>query len=240
MARRFVIFTVARAAIISALVIHDARGDAVAHADTAGRAAALNALHLEGVHEQGSILGRPSAPVTLAVFSDPQCPPCTPFFLETLPRLLRRWVITGRLRVDYLAFQTATRNRREFLEEETAALAAGAQDKAWLYVERFYEHQGEEDTDYANEQFLDQLAAETPGLNVAAWNQAKTSSVYTREVVADERLANRHHVIGTPEWLLGRTGSALHTLQIESDSVGAVVGQFNRAIARVLNRSRSH
>ncbi len=228
--------------MISALAVLNTRADAVAHADigAAGQTAALDALHLEGVREQGNILGRPSAPATLAVFSDLQCPVCIPFFLETLPRLLKRWVLTGKLRVDYLALQTATGSRQEFLEEETAALAAGAQDREWLYVERFYEHQGEEDSDYANEQFLDQLAAETPGLNVAAWKQSRTSSVYTREIVADEHLANRHHATGTPEWLLGRTGGTLHTLRIENTLMPASVGEFNRAIARLLTRPRRH
>ena len=167
------------------------------------------------VPEHGSVLGHANAPVTLVVFSDMQCPICNPFFLGVLPKLLGRWVQTGKVRVEYRSLQTATENRHEFLEEAIAASAAGAQDAEWLFVEGFLRAQGEEGTEYATEGFLDRLAEDVPGLDVAKWKADRTNPRYRTQVIADEGVARRHGLFGTPSFLLGRTGRTLRRFDPE-------------------------
>jgi protein-disulfide isomerase len=167
------------------------------------------------IPEHGSVLGDANAPVTLVVFGDMQCPACNPFFLEVLPRLLGRWVQTGKVRVEYRSLETATVNRHEFLEEAIAAAAAGAQGAEWLFVEGFLRAQGEEGTDYATEAFLDRLAKNVPGLDVAKWKGDRKNPRYKRQVMADERVANRYRIGGTPSFLLGRSGRTLRRFEPE-------------------------
>jgi protein-disulfide isomerase len=208
---------------------------ATAASGTPGLARASEAqtgLSLARVSEHGSILGRVDAPVTLVVFGDLQCPACDPFFLELLPKLLGRWVQTGRVRIEYRSLQTATRNRHEFVEEAIAASAAGAQGAEWLFVEAFLRAHGEEGTEYATEEFLDRLALQLPGLDVAKWKADRADPRHRAQVIADERLAGRHHIDGTPGFLLGRTGRTLHTFEPFAYSARV----FDKAFVAVLRR----
>ena len=42
-----------------------------------------------------------------------------------------------------------------FKDQQVAALAAGMQKKFWNYAELFYHEQGQEDTGYVTESYLD-------------------------------------------------------------------------------------
>ena len=116
---------------------------------------------------------------------------------------------TGKVRVGYRSLETATVNRHEFLEEAIAAAAAGAQGAEWLFVEGFLRAQGEEGAEYATEAFLDRLAENVPGLDVAKWKADRKNPRYRSQVIADERVANRHGIDGTPSFPLGRSGRTL-------------------------------
>ena len=50
-----------------------------------------------------------------------------------------------------------------FKTQQIAALAAGKQSKAWNYLELFYHEQGEEDTGYVTESYLQGLAHQVAG-----------------------------------------------------------------------------
>ena len=47
--------------------------------------------------DKGKILGSPSAPVTIEIFSDFECPMCKTFHEETLPLLMRDFVVSGKV-----------------------------------------------------------------------------------------------------------------------------------------------
>jgi protein-disulfide isomerase len=185
------------------------------------------------VREHGNILGNPRAPVTLTVFSDLQCPVCDPFFLEALPKLIPRWMQTGKVRVEYRALQTATRDRREFLQDTVAASAAGAQGKEYLFIDNFLRAQGEENSGYATPAFLERIASQTEGLDLATWKSARRNPRYLHEVSEDERVATRHQVNGTPAFLVGRTGRRLRLLEVSALSSP---GEFSRAFEAALRR----
>lgn len=204
----------------------------------AAQPAVRPAVALAGVTESGRILGRSSAPVTLAVFSDLQCPPCTPFFLEVLPSLIPKWVDTGIVRLEYRSLETATFEPTEFEEEVSAAYAAGAQNLQWPYVESFFEEQKEEGSRYVNAAFLEQIAAGTPGLNGVAWHAHLSNPNYRREMLEDEQLASRHGIVGTPSFLIGRTGKALHLFEPNEVSARVYAGSFAHAFKSVLHSKK--
>jgi len=217
--------------LLAALVLAIQPGPADAAQQQTRAAGTSPALALARVAEQGRILGRPSAPVTMVVFSDLQCPICIPFFLEVLPALLPRWVLTGKVRLEYRSLETATRNRREFIEQESAANAAGAQNLQWPYVASFFEAQQPEGSEYVNAAFLQRIAARTPRLDLAAWQAQRAYPRYRRQFLADERLSERHQIWGTPSFLIGRTGKPLRTFDPPAYTVPPFVKAF-RTILR--------
>ena len=148
---------------------------------TATQRASIISL-LGGIPENANVLGRPTAPVTLVWFGDLECPVCRRFVLGGLPSVIRRWVRSGDLRIVYTSLETATREPEVFLEQQVAAYAAGAQHKAWYYVEIFYHEQGEEDTAYVTERYLDGIARQVPGLNFARWQRARKLSKYQAQI----------------------------------------------------------
>jgi predicted DsbA family dithiol-disulfide isomerase len=94
--------------------------------------------------------------------------------------------------------QTATRDRGTFETQQTAALAAGQQNRLWNFVEQFYAEQGAENSGYVNDSFLTRIARQIPGLNVSQWHVARSASALTDRVKADERTAVAAGVTGTP------------------------------------------
>ena len=97
---------------------------------------------LADIPQSANALGQPAAPVTLEYFGDLECPFCKEFSLGVLPSIIQRWVRSGKLRIEYHALQTATREPEVFIAQQVAALAAGRQARAWHFIETFYAEQG--------------------------------------------------------------------------------------------------
>src|SRR5262245_44890337 len=60
-------------------------------ATTVHGAAATDAL-LKGIPQQGNVLGRPDAPVTIVEYADYQCPYCARWAIDTLPAIVDEYV----------------------------------------------------------------------------------------------------------------------------------------------------
>lgn len=184
-----------------------------------------------GIPENGNVLGKPTAPVTLVWFGDLECPICRAFVLGALPSVIRTWVRSGDLRIVYASLETATREPETFLEQQVAAYAAGAQHKAWYFIEIFYHEQGEEDTGYVTERYLDGIARQIHGLNFARWRRARKLSKYPAQIEGDAKAAYKLGLTGTPSFQIGRTGGPLKALEVESLTEPQ---SFNRAIEAIL------
>jgi len=186
---------------------------------------------LGGIPENADVLGKPTAPVTLVMFGDLECPVCRTFVLGALPSVIRRWVRSGDVRLVYASLETATREPEVFATQQVAAYAAGAQRKAWYYIEFFYREQGEEDTGYVTESYLDHIARQVPGLDFARWKRARVLSRYRSQIEGDTQAANKLGLTGTPAFQIGRTGGRLKLLEIESLTDPHSI---NRAIEAIL------
>lgn len=223
----------------SLLVAGTARGSSVgSHLEArharASTVAAVERL-LGGIPQSGIVLGDRHAPVTLQVFGDLECPICREFALHAEVGLIRRFVRTGKLKIESRSLETATREPRIFLEQQVAALAAGRQDKLWYFTELFYREQGLEDSDYVNEGYLRGLARQVPGLDLAAWEAARSDPMLLAEVASDTQRANRRRFTGTPSFLIGRTGG--HPRMLKSPSLERPA-DFEAAIERLLRVGR--
>jgi protein-disulfide isomerase len=163
---------------------------------------------LAGIPQSGLTLGKADAPVTMQYYGDLECPVCRQFTEGALKPLIERDVRTGKLKIEYRNLQTATREPETFRTQQVAAMAAGKQNKGWYYIELFYHQQGQEDTGYVSEKYLQELAQQVPGLNLAAWTAARGDAQFTNTITSDAQSANNAGFTGTPAFLIGKTGQA--------------------------------
>ncbi len=192
--------------------------------------AAVNTL-IGGIPQSGNTLGNPNAPVTLQYFGDLECPICKEFTLGALPAVIQKWVKTGKVKIEYHSMETATREPEVFSTQQIAALAAGKQDKAWNFIETFYHEQGEEDSGYVTESYLQGLAQQVPGLNLTQWTNERSDPALATEIATDKQAANNAGFTGTPSFLIGKTGGAPSKLEYSSLTEPT---SFNEAIEKLL------
>jgi protein-disulfide isomerase len=188
---------------------------------------------LTGIPQRANVLGSPSAPVTIEYFGDLECSACQAFTLDSLPTLISKWVRTGKVRIEYRSLETATRNPEVFKLQQVAALAAGAQNRMWNFVETFYHEQGEEGSGYVDEAFLEGIARQVAGLNLSMWADDRSNAAYSKQVEDDGSVANSNGLTATPSFLLGRSRGVFRKLEVASITEP---GGFSRAIEGVLAR----
>jgi protein-disulfide isomerase len=185
---------------------------------------------LAGIPQNGNALGNPTAPVTLQYYGDLECPVCRAFTLSALPSIISNQVRGGKLRVEYHSLETATREPEVFKAQQVAALSAGRQNKMWNFIETFYHEQGEEDTGYVTEKFIQQIANQIPALNLTEWSSDRGESALASQVETDAQTASNEHLEGTPAFLLGHSGGAMS--RFEPSSV-TEPGSFEEAVSKL-------
>lgn len=164
---------------------------------------------LTGIPEQGNVLGSPRAPVTLEIHADLKDPDCQNWFLDTLPLTIEDFVRTGVLKLEYRSFKTNTKEPSEFIRDQTAALAAGAQNELWYFVLAFYAAQRSEFATYATEGFLEQVARQVPGLDIARWHVDRHTGRREEQTVSEDQAARALGLHVTPSFRIGRSGGRL-------------------------------
>lgn len=211
----------------------------VGSAKANGTVTAVKSL-IGGIPQSGNALGSPSAPVTLQYFGDLECPICAKFTTGALPTVIAKWVRKGKLKIEYRSLSTATGNAEAsgaepqeiFKLQQVAALAAGKQNKAWYFIETFYHEQGEEATGYVTEKYIQGIASQVPGLNLATWTNDRSDSALATQVTAtDAQAANNNGFTGTPSFLIGRTGGAMSKLEYTNPEDPTFI---NQAVEKLL------
>ena len=185
-----------------------------------------------GIPQKGNVLGSSTAPLTLEYFGDLECPICQKFTLSALPTVISKWVRTGKLKIEYRSLETATREPEVFKAQQVAALAAGKQNKAWNFIETFYHEQGEEDSGYVTEKYIQGIASQVPGLNLATWTTDRGEQALANQVtVTDAQAASNNGFNGTPSFLIGRAGGTLNKLSYNNPEEPGFV---NEAVEKLL------
>ena len=197
---------VAVVVIVAAVVISSSHKTTVVKPDSPAAKTADTSVDslLAGIPESGNnVLGKPSAPVTVTEFGDLECSACDDFAVASgvENRLITDEVRPGKVQLVYRSLSTATTNGPDpsvFPTQQAAALAAGLQQRAWYYIELFYHEQGEEDTTYVTEDYLDGLAKQVPGLNYSKWIADRNDPSLTAQVQSDESAAQEAGYDQTP------------------------------------------
>jgi protein-disulfide isomerase len=176
------------------------------------RAAAPGRPALAGVPQQGTRLGKASAPVTLVVYEDPQCPYCAQWSLDTFPSVVRSYVRTGRVKLEYRGINILGSDSEKALR---AIAATAAQNRLWNMVEALYRRQGAENSGWVTDDVLRE-AAVAAGVDADRMVAARNSSSVTRALTHAGIEANVNGVQGTPTFVVVRPPARPQQLQLTS------------------------
>jgi protein-disulfide isomerase len=197
------------AAVTAVLVL--ARDDSSPTADVPSRGSLATSLPggrevqrlFSGIPQNGNVLGRSSAPVTLVEYFDLQCPYCREFDAETLPTLVSRYVRTGKLRIESrpIAFLGPDSERGR-----AAAIAAADQGKLFNFTKLLYIHQGAENTGWLGEDLIAAAAASIPGFDVNSLLAMRDTPSVADQARHFDSQAAADHVTSTPTIFVGATG----------------------------------
>jgi protein-disulfide isomerase len=168
------------------------------------RASEVN-RELAGIPQNGMVLGKPNAKVTVLEFGDLQCTVCKGFSEDALPQVIENQVRSGEAR---LAFRNFTIIGPESKPAGAAAIAAGEQGRGWNFVEVFYRNQGGEDSGYVTDQFLTAIARAAGVPDIAKWNTARKSERVLAEVAGSTSQAESLGFTGTPSFAVEGPGTS--------------------------------
>jgi protein-disulfide isomerase len=214
--RLAVLGAVAVAAVLAAAVI--AGGSSGGGTKTTSDTSALR-----GIPQSGLSLGSRTAPITMVEFADLQCPFCAEYHRNVFPSILDRYVRTGKVRLELRLLRFIGPDSDRLAR---AALGAAAQNRMWQFVGLAYDRQGQENSGYASNDFINKLAQDAGLKNVDAGAAAE------RQVEGNERLAKTAGISSTPSFLIGKTGGTLRPFQPSELTPGAFIPKIDQELGR--------
>jgi protein-disulfide isomerase len=227
MERRALVVLLAAAAVAGALIGASqlSARDAAPAIPTKATAPATAGL-FAGIPQHGAALGSPDAPVTLVEYADLQCPYCAEWARRTLPRLVSRYVRTGRLRIVFRGLAFVGPESRLALD---TAVAAGAHNRLWNVVDALYLAQGPENGGWVTDGLLADVAAGA-GLDYGRLAGARGEPWVADEIAASDSAARAAGVRGTPTFQVGRTGGELVLVRPHSLDPDGIVPQIEAVL----------
>lgn len=214
--------------IVAALISRSGTKDTAATGSGVAGASEVAAL-FAGIPQDGTVIGEPTAAVTLTEFADLQCPFCAQFAEQSLATLVERYVRPGRVRLDFraLTFLGADSERAA-----RVAAAAGRQDRLWQFVDLFYRNQGQENSGYATDAFLRKIASAVPGLDVRRVMRGRDTPAVRQQLTAAKAQAQRLAIGSTPSFAISRAGKAPRVLQVSTLTADAFTGPLDEELGR--------
>jgi protein-disulfide isomerase len=184
---------------------------------------------LAGIPQKGIYLGKTDAPVRLVEFADLQCPICREYSLQSLPTLVQDYVRTGKVRME---FRNLSFLGPDSITAGRAAAAAAQQNKLWNFADVLYYNQGEENSGYVTQQFIDRIN-KAAGVDSAEADAFAKSATSQEPLAAANTMANQFGVNATPTILVGKRGGDLKAVNADATDVSA----YKSAIDGVLGQA---
>lgn len=184
---------------------------------------------LAGIPQKGIYLGKADAPVRLVEFADLQCPICREYSLQSLPQLVQDYVRTGKVRME---FRNLSFLGPDSITAGRAAAAAAQQNKLWNFADVFYYNQGEENSGYVTQDFIDRIN-KAAGVDSAEADAFAKSDASQEPLGAANTMANQLGVNATPTILVGKRGGELKAVDADATDVAA----YKSAIDAVLGQA---
>jgi protein-disulfide isomerase len=188
-------------------------------------AGAVDSLLAKSPQQQLTI-GEADAPVNLIEYGDLQCPYCKEYSEAEIPAVIEGAVAAGKAKI---TFRNMLIIGPDSLPAGAAAIAAGEQGRGWNYIETFYRNQGEENSGYVTEDFLEAVARAAGVKDMATWNKQRKSKAVREE--ATKTTESAEATLGfhaTPSFAIeGPNTDGLELLNTPESAE-----QFEEAIAR--------
>lgn len=168
-------------------------------------------------HADGTAIGSKTAPVTLDVYSDYQCPACDAFVKQGLPPLVNEFVPSGALRiVDHPVDILSSTPGGESTQAAVAAECANDQGKYWQYHDYlFWNQRGENQGTFSRDRLL--AIATAVGLDRAAFETCIADPARASQVAQTTMTAG---ISSTPTLVLN--GQRVEGMQSWNDLVTRV------------------
>jgi protein-disulfide isomerase len=178
-----------------------------------------------GIQQDGPTLGSPDAAVTVQVFNDMQCDPCSNWQLDVIAPLIRGPVRAGDVQLVYHHFPISAASG--FFLGSYGAVAAAKQDYEWQFIQLFFLNQEEAKKRGADQEFLNNVARAILNFNVEQWQQDMKDPDVEQTLKDDETIAADRHLPAQPAVVVGGPNGTRQL--IESPTLGEV----QAAIAQV-------
>jgi protein-disulfide isomerase len=182
---------------------------------------------LRGIPQQGLTLGDPKAPILLVEFADLQCPYCRQFAATSWPEIVRRYIRTGKVRMELRLINVLG---DDSIKANKAVMAAALQNRMWDASMRFYDVQGQEDSGYVTDPFLRGVLGGVRGLDLERAMRDRSSSVVHDQLAVVHSMQRRYAVSSTPTLLIGTDANDLTLVSAGVPSAE----QLSQAINQVL------
>ena len=141
---------------------------------------------IAGIPQLGERLGDEDAPITLTLFTDVQCPHCADYQLDVVDPLIEDLVRTGDASIDLKNFSLGA---KEVTLGGIGVEAAADQDHGWQYMEMFMRNQDQVPETGVDQDYLNEVAGNTPRLDVTAWEEADADPASEQAATTDADLA---------------------------------------------------
>ena len=208
-------FMVPAAVVLAGLFIAGAVMWNGSHPAGTGGTAAAPSVNIKDVKTDGlPFIGQADAPVTIAFWSDYQCPYCKAFEVggvtglniqPALPEIIKTYVDTGKVKVVFFDFP--------FLGKDSVTAAEYNQSIWKLYPDQYfawrtamYQAQDQEgDQGFGNAASIDKLNATIPGLDAAkiTADVAANKSAYDAQANAERAEGQKFGINATPSFIIG-------------------------------------
>lgn len=186
---------VALVAIVALILISQSGGDGGGgggeSVDGAGDVRAL----LNGIPQNGTVLGDPAAKETIVEFGDLQCPVCRDYSTSVIEDLIDGSVTDGTAQLEFRNWAIIGPQSRLAAK---AALAASLQGRYWQFVELFYRNQGTENSGYVTDDFLRSIAEGAGVPNLDKWESDRDLPRWNAKLAATDAQAVNFGFTGTP------------------------------------------
>jgi protein-disulfide isomerase len=180
---------------------------------------------LDGIPQSAAVLGETNAPVKLFEYGDLQCPFCKAYSEEVLPQLIENQVREGEVSIDFRNYIIIG---PQSIPAGEAALAAGAQGKGWSFIETWYRNQGEENSGYATDAYIESMAEYVGVPDLARWKREWKGGKYRKQVEATTRQAEKLRLGGTPTFAI----EGPHSKGLELLGTPETIAQLEAAIEK--------
>jgi protein-disulfide isomerase len=111
------------------------------------------------------------------------------------------------------------------------ATAAAQQDRIWPYAELFYRNQGAENSGYANDDFLQGLARQTPGLDVRQVAADIGSPASKRRMRQARVQAEELGVDSTPSFFVRKNGGPARRMTVQALDAATFTSTLDQALS---------